>query len=109
MSILRKSIPLNEIPTKEKSPVEGIHSFHEIYVLQIRISVSDQGQPPRTATNQAVVNITIIRNQQAPIFFNSEYSVTIQETASIGSNVQTVSASDADTSVCILYCILYTY
>lgn len=69
--------------------------------VQIRLSLSDQGQPPRSASNQAVVNVTIIRNQQAPIFFSSEYRVTIQETASIGTSVQTVSASDADTNVSI--------
>lgn len=71
--------------------------------VQIRISLSDQGQPPRSASNQAVVNVTIIRNQQAPIFFSSEYRVTIQETASIGTSVQTVSASDADTNVSLWF------
>ena len=86
-----------------------ISCFLLLLPVQIRISVSDQGQPPRTATNQAVVNVTIIRNQQAPIFFSAEYRVTIQETASIGTSVQTVSASDADTSVSFLKQIILLY
>jgi len=68
--------------------------------FQFSVSLRDNGQPTiRSATNQATVTIVVQRNNFPPLFFNSTYYTTIQESASIGSSVMTVSAQDQDTNV----------
>ncbi|CAL1527489.1 unnamed protein product [Lymnaea stagnalis] len=60
------------------------------------VSVSDKGNPPRTSVNTATVRVIVTRNLKSPIFFNETYRVTIPETQPVGSNIISVSATDAD-------------
>ena len=72
------------------------HSHH----LQLSVSAKDKGLPtPRLATNQATVQINVIRNEKDPIFFQDTYSASLEQNKPVGTQVVTVKASDADTAV----------
>ena len=63
----------------------------------MRIVVNDAGDPPRSATAMAQINI--IRNFFKPEFTNREYKKTILETMDIGALVTEVKATDKDSKV----------
>lgn len=46
-----------------------------------------------------MVNITVTRNENQPVFSQNIYEVTIPETSALGSNVVQLTATDADTQV----------
>ncbi|GFN78435.1 protocadherin fat 4, partial [Plakobranchus ocellatus] len=60
------------------------------------VVVTDDGLPPLSSVVNAQITVTIDRNLFAPVFFNTPYAVTIQETESVGSNILQVSARDDD-------------
>lgn len=51
----------------------------------------------------ATVNITVTRNENAPVFTQNIYEVTIAETSVLGSNVVQLTASDQDTLVNLFF------
>ncbi|XP_041364041.1 cadherin-23-like [Gigantopelta aegis] len=55
----------------------------------------------KTATTQ--VNITVTRNENAPVFSRRIYQVTMSESASLGSSVQQLLATDADAQDVLVY------
>ena len=54
----------------------------------------DSAAPLQQATSE--VFITVIRNQNPPIFRNEPYQVTISDTQAIGSSIIRITAEDAD-------------
>ncbi|KAK3584482.1 hypothetical protein CHS0354_018067 [Potamilus streckersoni] len=65
--------------------------------VQIIVTGADNGLPSRSSFNQAVVNISIIRNENDPVFIGTPYQTTIPETAAIdGSTILRVTALDPD-------------
>ncbi|KAK7075982.1 calcium ion binding [Halocaridina rubra] len=56
---------------------------------------TDRGQPARNATAEVIITVVDV-NDHAPIFNQSEYTVTISESLGVGSSVQQVLASDND-------------
>ena len=57
-------------------------------------------------TAYATVNITVLRNQFAPVFERQLYEVNVQETLSLGTQVVQVTATDQD--IFVSSSILYT-
>ncbi|XP_046579033.1 protocadherin Fat 4-like [Haliotis rubra] len=67
--------------------------------FQVNVSAQDSGLPaPLGSQTNALVTVTISRNQNPPIFFNSSYSVAIPETSTVGSSVIQISATDSDSN-----------
>lgn len=69
------------------------------------IRAADNGNPPLSAPNTCIVTITVIRNQNPPVFINTPYDTTIARTATAGLKVVQVAATDADLQVKI-FCFL---
>ena len=68
-------------------------------MLQLRLSLTDLGEPNRRSAPDHVMNFTIQQNKEPPIFFDTVYYKTIDEDENAGFPVITLSAQDADTSV----------
>jgi hypothetical protein len=66
-------------------------------VFQFSVEVRDGGN--LFDTDRATVQVNVIRNNYPPLFFPLIYNQTISESASVGSEVIRVSASDQDTNV----------
>lgn len=64
------------------------------FLLQLLVQAVNQGVAVQTATS--TVNIQVTRNENAPVFPLSPYSVTVEDTKPLGSNITQVSATDAD-------------
>ncbi|KAL3878042.1 hypothetical protein ACJMK2_035678, partial [Sinanodonta woodiana] len=65
--------------------------------VQIIVTGADNGLPSRSSFNQAVVNISIIRNENDPVFISTPYNTIIPETTAIdGSTILRVTAADPD-------------
>ena len=77
----------------------------EIYILNV--SATDHGIPPMSAYAEVYVNV-LDRNDNAPQFSQSMYSVSISEATATHSSILTVSATDKDfgTNALITYTIL---
>ena len=61
----------------------------------LTIQAKDGGVPP--LYNQAAVNITVMdANDNSPIFSQSSYSARVIETASVGKQIVTLTATDLD-------------
>lgn len=67
--------------------------------VELTISTTDNGIPPRSSNINARVTIIIVRNENDPFFLNTPYITTIPETESPGSVVITVTARDNDNVV----------
>ncbi|KAK3089813.1 hypothetical protein FSP39_006721 [Pinctada imbricata] len=67
----------------------------------LRLRACDNGFPQRCANNTATISVN--RNQFPPVFVNSPYFQTIQETAQTGSSVLVVTATDSDLIGQIVY------
>ncbi|XP_054244947.1 protocadherin gamma-B2-like [Indicator indicator] len=63
--------------------------------LQLVLTALDGGDPPRSGTAQLYINVTDA-NDNAPIFAQDRYRVSLREDALPGSMVLNVSATDAD-------------
>ncbi|XP_054024582.1 protocadherin gamma-B5-like [Dryobates pubescens] len=64
-------------------------------ILRLVLTALDGGDPPRSGTAQLCINITDA-NDNAPVFVQDRYRVTLREDAPPGSTVLNVSATDAD-------------
>ncbi|XP_053371778.1 protocadherin alpha-2-like [Clarias gariepinus] len=64
-------------------------------IINLVLTAVDGGTPPRSGTMQIVINIQDI-NDNNPVFSKPLYRASINENASPGAKVLTVSASDAD-------------
>ena len=67
--------------------------------LQLFVTAVDEGVPSRTSSVEARVQISITRNENDPLFFNTPYDVTIPESEAVGTSIYSVTVSDADTTV----------
>ncbi|XP_061209949.1 protocadherin gamma-B5-like isoform X13 [Neopsephotus bourkii] len=63
--------------------------------LRLVLTAVDGGDPPRSGTAQLCINVTDA-NDNAPVFAQERYRVSLRENALQGSTVLNVSASDAD-------------
>ncbi|XP_032776156.1 protocadherin gamma-B2-like isoform X19 [Strigops habroptila] len=63
--------------------------------LRLVLTAVDGGDPPRSGTAQLCINVTDA-NDNAPVFAQERYRVSLREDAVPGSTVLNVSASDAD-------------
>lgn len=63
----------------------------------------DGGLPPLLATTTVLITVEDVND--APVFKQSSYTVTVPEYSPIGSTVATVSATDADINDKIVYSI----
>ncbi|XP_065546888.1 uncharacterized protein LOC136020088 [Lathamus discolor] len=63
--------------------------------LRLLLTAVDGGKPPRSGTAQLFINVTDA-NDNAPVFAQERYRVSLREDALPGSTVLNVSASDAD-------------
>ncbi|KAM4653611.1 LOW QUALITY PROTEIN: uncharacterized protein AAGF69_011239 [Amazona ochrocephala] len=63
--------------------------------LRLVLTALDGGDPPRSGTAQLCINVTDA-NDNAPVFAQERYRVSLRENAPLGSTVLNVSASDAD-------------
>ncbi|KAL8559117.1 hypothetical protein ACOMHN_046165 [Nucella lapillus] len=59
----------------------------------------DTGVPQLTSISPAAVTVNVVRNLNAPVFTQPSYSTPIDNSLSVGSNVFTVTALDADSQV----------
>ncbi|XP_061313176.1 protocadherin gamma-A2-like [Pezoporus flaviventris] len=66
--------------------------------LRLVLTAVDGGDPPRSGTAQLCINVTDI-NDNAPVFAQERYRVSVREDALPGSTVVNVSASDADAGI----------
>ncbi|XP_060751276.1 protocadherin alpha-2-like isoform X6 [Tachysurus vachellii] len=64
-------------------------------VIKLVLTAIDGGTPPRSGTMQIVINVQDI-NDNSPIFTKPLYKIKVHENSGIGTNILTVSASDAD-------------
>ena len=64
------------------------------------MKAADGGTPPRTSTT--VVDITVIRNLNEPVFAQNNMRVSINDNLPAGSSIAQLSATDADDEVIIL-------
>ncbi|XP_035826841.1 protocadherin Fat 4, partial [Aplysia californica] len=60
------------------------------------VAAFDDGIPSRRSVANAQITINIDRNQFNPVFFNTPYSVTIQESEGVGNSIIQVTARDDD-------------
>ena len=77
--------------------------FDDIFFMQLRVKVQDQGLPPKFSTTS--LKVTINRNFYDPRFDQSRYSADIEESLLIGSVVARVRATDGDRKVSLFYLI----
>ena len=73
------------------------HNAIFYFYLQFNVVASDQSNPVRTQT--AFVIIDIVRDTVPPQFIREPYFASVFETASLGTPVYTVTATDADLKV----------
>ena len=82
-------------------PVSGLvttttrldREFMDVHYL--RITVTDGGVPPKTATTTLQINV-MDENDHVPVFEHANYEASIRESAPIGTTVLTVRATDHD-------------
>ena len=76
--------------------LSGVLDYQMESSYQLEVTAEDNGTPSRNST--VVVNISIKDiNNHAPIFDESQYTISILENTSIGSSVAMITASDPDT------------
>lgn len=66
----------------------------------------DQGFPSLVSA-RALLIVNILRNQNPPVFINEPYSTTISQNQGTFQSIITVTATDADLTVRILYNIQF--
>lgn len=71
--------------------------------FQLRVAAADTAYPFETAT--ATVDITVSRNEGAPVFMNIPYEVTIPESTSVGTCFLNLTAIDSDGVSVLLICM----
>ena len=61
---------------------------------QLYVVATDNGMVRRSASVR--VRVTVVRNRNGPVFSQSRYNVTVDETVSVSQSLVRVTASDAD-------------
>ena len=59
----------------------------------------DGGSPSRPSESTASIRVNVVRNLNAPVFFNEPYAATVRKDLGFGNSVLTVQATDADPEV----------
>ncbi len=77
-----------------------------LFPFQVEVRASDHGIPPRTATARARIRIT--RDQNFPVFNQTEYTVRLPENTPVRTRIITVGASDKDVSPILIYLLYYS-
>lgn len=67
----------------------------------MKVQAYDLGKP-QMFSSEIDVFVTVVRNQNPPIFTQELYFAQLQENSFLGQSVYKVSANDADTEVCEL-------
>ena len=70
-------------------------------VLQLRVRIRDGGNP--RLFDLATVTVTVLCNLSPPVFVPQQYTTTVQECASFGQRILTLTAQDADSRVSYYY------
>lgn len=73
-----------------------IYTLMFIVAFQLTVYARDYGTPRLQSFEFATVTITVIRNNNGPVFQNVPYSRTISQSISSGTSVFKVTATDAD-------------
>ncbi len=63
-------------------------------ILQIRVVAFDSCNPVQKVA--AFVRVTVVRNENRPVFAQAEYTVNIEDTQPLGVSVATITAEDKD-------------
>lgn len=71
-------------------------------VLQVKVLATDHGTPART--DEATVEVTIVRDRGELRFSTTMYTVTVSENKEVNSDVTRVTAAP---SVCVVFVSLY--
>jgi len=71
-----------------------MNMYRFCFLLQLRVQAYDTKY--RTQIAETTVPITVIRNENVPVFTQDPYRITINETIALGTCILTVSATDAD-------------
>ena len=74
------------------------HACMFLLLLQFEVVAKDHGRTSLTSLPSPVV-IDIIKNQNPPVFSQSQYTAAFNEDEAVGYTVIRISASDADTEV----------
>ena len=61
----------------------------------LNVSARDGGSPPRFGFLSVLINVRDV-NDNAPVFANAELEVTVNETVAVGTEIATLTATDAD-------------
>ena len=61
---------------------------------QIRVVTYDSCNPVQKAA--AFVRVTVVRNENRPVFGQSEYTINIEETQPLGVSITAITANDND-------------
>lgn len=64
--------------------------------FQLNVLARDLGTPQLQSTNAATVTITVLRNNNGPIFQQTPYRKDISQNINSGTSVFRVTATDAD-------------
>ena len=80
----------------------GTLDYETTTSYSVTVSVRDGGSPANTASVEVRVTVTDI-NENAPVFSNQISSINVAESASVGTLVATITATDADSQDTISY------
>jgi len=69
-----------------------MHCFY----LQLTVRAYDLGTPQRETNQRASVSVSILRNNNPPVFIFTPYSTTISKDQGTTNSIYTVTANDAD-------------
>uniref|UniRef100_T1J403 Cadherin domain-containing protein n=1 Tax=Strigamia maritima TaxID=126957 RepID=T1J403_STRMM len=67
----------------------------KIELYNIKVVATDLGQPPKSSTATVLLSVLDV-NDNNPVFYPTNYFVTVEENATVGTVVVQLSASDAD-------------
>lgn len=85
-----------------ESDFQGLFYDH-VVLLQMTVTASDSGVTPMNSSASVLIDVTSSSgNTSAPVFSQSDYSVTISSSSPTGSPVTTVTATTR--SVCLPFC-----
>lgn len=70
-------------------------------IFQMFVQAYDEGTPSKVSSQNATIDINVLRNKFAPAPTQLEFNVLVPETATLLENVQIVTFNDADTDVSI--------
>ena len=75
--------------------------FLNVSAFQLNVVARDSGFPPRNSSQDARVNVRVMRNRNTPRFDRERYSEAVDERTEVGSVVIDLNANDGDSNVSI--------